>query len=193
VRGKPEVEREVGAVGRHVRELPTHPLLVGRQPVDRRAREADQGHIALVHVKQQPFEPVGEVRAPGASSDLKVRAEHDVVGEKLRAALEQLGELLLAVLGVERVFLLHRYPGKLAPLPLDFLIALSLLRLELGELVARRLPFLPGSDPMFWHLRSSYQARRLWPPPRVVGSYGMSSKTAGWWKGHRWDADPRRE
>jgi hypothetical protein len=137
-------------------------------------------------VKQQPFEPVGEIRATGASSDLKVRAEHDVVGEKLRAAFEQLGELLLAVLGVERVFLLHRYPGKLTPLPRDFPVALSVLRLELRELVACRLPFLAGSDPVFWHLRSSYQARRLWPPRRVLGSYGISNKTAGRWKSHRW-------
>src|SRR6266545_2171850 len=192
--GKPEVEREVGAVGRHVRELPAHPLLVGRQPVDRRAREADQVHIALIHVKQQPFEPVGEVRAPGASSYLKVRAVHDVVGEKLRAAFEQLGELLLAVLGVELVFLLHRYPGQLAPLPLDFLVALSLLRLELGELVARRLPFLAGSDLVFSHLRSSYRlddsghragsleatASPVRPPDggRVIAGRGSAAKMA---------------
>jgi len=110
-------------------------------------------------VQQQPCEPVGEVRAPGAGADLKVRAVHDVVGQKLRAALEQLGELLLAVLGVERVVLLHRYPGQLAPLPLDFLVALRLLGLELGELVARRLPLLAGSDLVFGHLSSSYQTR----------------------------------
>jgi hypothetical protein len=61
---------------------------------------------------------------------LKARAVHDVVGEKLRAAFEQLGEPLLAVLDAELVVLLHRYPGELAPLPLDFLIPLSLLRLE---------------------------------------------------------------
>src|SRR5207244_9083519 len=134
-----------------------------------------------------------EVRAPGARSGLKVRAVHDVVGEKLRAAFEQLGELLLAALGVERVVLLHRHPGKLAPLPLDFLVALGLLRLELRELVARRLPFLAGSDPVFRHLRSSYQARRLWPPRRALGSYGISNKTAGRWKSHRRGADPRRE
>src|SRR5262249_34082310 len=56
---------------------------------------------------------------------------------------------------------LHRYPGKLAPLPLDFLVAPSLLRLQPRELGARRLPFLAGSDLVFRHLRSSYQARRL--------------------------------
>src|SRR5262249_4950275 len=80
-----------------------------------------------------------------------------------------------------------------APLPHDFLLALSLLRLELRELVARRLPFLAGSDLVLWHLRSSYLARRLWPPRRVLGSYGTSRKTAGRWKSHRWGADPRRE
>src|SRR5207237_5633792 len=101
--------------------------------------------------------------------------------------------LLRAVLGVERVVLLHRHPGKLAPLPLDFLVALSLLRLELCELVARRLPFLPGSDLVFGHLRSSCQTRRPWPPRRVLGSFGISHKTAGWRKSHRRGADRRRE
>jgi len=111
-------------------------------------------------VKQQPFEPVGEACARGASSDREIRAVHDVVGQKLRAAVEQPTELLLAVFCVERVFLLHRYPGKLAPLALDFLVALSLLRLEPCELSALSLPLLTCSDLVVWHLRSS-SARRL--------------------------------
>src|SRR3989440_10501830 len=46
--GEPEVERKLGPIGRDVGEVPTHPLLVGDEPIDRRAREADQRHIAVV-------------------------------------------------------------------------------------------------------------------------------------------------
>src|SRR5688500_3846212 len=40
---------------------------------------------------------------------------HDVVGEELRAAVEQLGQRHLAVLGVELILLLDRDPRELEP------------------------------------------------------------------------------
>src|SRR5205807_6818140 len=93
----------------------------------------------------------------GAGAERVVGAEHDVVGEQLRAAVEELVEGLLSVLGVERVLLLDRHPGEIATLALDLLVPLGLLGLELGELVAGHLPFLAGSSSVFGHL-SSFQS-----------------------------------
>jgi hypothetical protein len=64
-------------------------LLVGQQSADRRAREADQGHVAVVEVNQRPVELVGQAGTPGTRAACVRGPEHDVVGEKLRAALEQ--------------------------------------------------------------------------------------------------------
>src|SRR5207249_5385597 len=64
------------------------------------------------------------------------------------------GEALLALLGVELVLLLDRDPGEIATLALDLLVSLRLLGLELRELVPGRLPFLAGSNGVFWHLVS---------------------------------------
>jgi hypothetical protein len=97
-------------------------------------------------VQHRALQPVGEARAARTRAVRVVRPEHHVVGQQLRTALEQLGKALLAVLGIEQVVLLHRNPRQLAPLPLDLLVALGLLRLDLGELVAGLLPLLAGSD-----------------------------------------------
>src|SRR5690242_19884971 len=98
-------------------------------------------------------ELVAQVRAPGAGAVLVVRPEHDVVGEQLRASVEELGEGLLAVLGVELVLLLHRDPGQPAALLGHLLAELGVLGLELRELVARRLPLLARSDRLVGHRR----------------------------------------
>jgi len=87
-----------------------------------------------------------------------VRAEHDVVGEQLRAAVEELGEGLLALLGVKLVLHLDRDPGEIEPPSFDLLVSLRLLGLELGELVSGRLPFLAGADRVFRHLSSEASA-----------------------------------
>jgi hypothetical protein len=103
-------------------------------------------------VDQPAVEPVREVRAPRARPDL-IRPVHDVVS-RLGAAIEQLGESLLPVLGVELVPLRDRDPGELEPLPLDLLVSLSLFRLELRQLVACRLPLVARSDLVPSHLVS---------------------------------------
>ena len=92
-----EVERELRRIGRDVGELPAHPLLVGDEPIDRRAREADQRDVAVVQMHARGVELIPQVRASGAGAELVVGPEHDVVGEKLRAPVEELGERLLAV------------------------------------------------------------------------------------------------
>src|SRR4029077_17233284 len=69
--------------------------------------------------------------------------------------VEQLGEALLPVLGVELIVLLDRHPGQGAALLLDLVVALGLLALELRELSSRRLPFLAGAGFVLGHLGSS--------------------------------------
>src|SRR5207244_7759581 len=100
-----------------------------------------------------------------------VGAEHDVVGAQLRAPLEELGQGLLAVLGVELVLLLDRDPGEIATPSLDLLVSLRLLRLELGELVTGHLPFLAGSNLVFGHPISLLSdSSALGRPESIVGS-----------------------
>src|SRR5205085_1211478 len=114
--GESEVEGELHPVRRNVRELPSHSPLVGDEPIDRRAREADQRHVALVQMHTRGVELIPQVRTPGAGAELVIGPVHDVVGEQLRAPVKELCERLLPVLGVELVLLLHRNPGKLTPL-----------------------------------------------------------------------------
>src|SRR5215211_3649854 len=64
---------------------------------------------------------VGDERAPGAARVLTVYpvpvAEHEVVDEQLRAPVEELGEGLPSLVGLEDVLLLHRHPGQLLASP----------------------------------------------------------------------------
>src|SRR4051812_17416863 len=106
-------------------------------------------------------ELVPEVRTSGASAELVVGAEHDVVGEQLRAPVEQLGERLLAVVGVEYVVLLDENPRELAPLLGHLPAELGLLGLELCQLVAGGLPFLAGSMRVVGHRWLLWQLSRL--------------------------------
>ena len=68
------------------------------------------------------------------------------------SAVEELAQGLLAILGVELVLLLDADPGQIATRARDLLVSLGLLGLELREFVPGHLPFLAGSDPVFWHL-----------------------------------------
>src|SRR2546421_11621799 len=97
-------------------------------------------------------ELIAQVRTPRAGTELVIGSEHDVVRKKLRAAVEELGERPLPVLGVELVLLLHRDPGKLASLLGHPLAELGVLGLELRKFIAGRLPFLAGSGHVRGHL-----------------------------------------
>jgi hypothetical protein len=105
----------------------------------------------VVQVHARGVELVPEVRAAGTGAHLEVGTEHDVVGEELRAAVEELGEALLPLLGVELVLLVHRDPGKLAPLLRDLPAELGVLGLEPCQLVASGPPLLPGTDFVLSH------------------------------------------
>ena len=78
-------------------------------------------------------------------------AEHEVVYEQLRAAVEEIGERLRAVLGLEPVVLLDRDPGQLAPLAGQLVAAPDELLLLLQQLVALGLPLLLRADPVLGH------------------------------------------
>src|SRR4249920_1748667 len=108
---------------------------------------------------ERAVEPVGQAGAARAGAKRVVGAEHDVVGEQLRAPVEELGERLPAVLGVELVLLLDRDPGEREPLLLDLFVSLRLFGLELRELVSGRLPLLARSDRMVGHLISFCRRR----------------------------------
>src|SRR5207248_8891467 len=103
----------------------------------------------------------GQAGAARASAERVVRAEHDVVGEQLRAPVEEVAQRLLAVLGFELVLLVDADPGQIATRSRDLLVSLGMLGLELGELVPGHLPLLAGSDPVFGHLISSSPTRAL--------------------------------
>jgi hypothetical protein len=105
----------------------------------------------VVEMHARAVELIPQARAAGAGAELVIGAEHDVVGEQLRAPVEELGERLLPVLGVELVFLLHRNPGKLTALLGHLLAERCVLSLELRKLTASRLPLLAGSDLVVLH------------------------------------------
>src|SRR5215208_6720519 len=96
-------------------------------------------------------ELIPQVRAPGAGAELVLRTKHDVVGEELRAPVEELGERLFAISGVELVILLHRNPRKLATLLGHPLTELGVLSLELRQFITSRVPFLARSDLVLGH------------------------------------------
>jgi hypothetical protein len=57
-------------------------------------------------VREQAVDRIGDRRIRRATGDV-ARAEHEVVDEELRSAVEQLGKRPLAVIRVEAVLLLH--------------------------------------------------------------------------------------
>src|SRR5919109_4716804 len=95
----------------------------------------------MVEVDEGAVEVVGEARATRARSAV-ARPEHDVVGEQLRAPVEELRQGLRSFVGREAVVLLDRNPGQLLPLARELLAALRMLVLALEQLATRREPLL---------------------------------------------------
>jgi hypothetical protein len=69
---------------------PAHPLPVGLELLERRAGDEDQRRVACVQMAQVT-DVVNDERTRGAAF-LPARVEHEVVDEKLVAAVEQVGE-----------------------------------------------------------------------------------------------------
>jgi hypothetical protein len=94
---------------------------------------------------EHPANGVGDRRVDGAAR-LVARAEHEVVDEQLRSSVEQLGERLLAVVGMEAVLLLRTHPGQLASLQRELVAEPGVLLLTYQQPLASREPFLARSD-----------------------------------------------
>ena len=77
------------------------------------------------------------------------RAEHEVVDEQLRAAVEQLAQRLGALVGVEPVVLLNANPRQLAPLPRKLVAQPGVLLLAVEQLLACGEPFVT-CFPVLW-------------------------------------------
>src|SRR4029453_10138664 len=75
-----------------------------------------------------------------------MRAEHEVGDHQLRAAVEQLEQVLRPVLGLEGVLLLDPHPGELTALPSEFVAGPCVLLLALQQLSARGHPLFTRSD-----------------------------------------------
>jgi hypothetical protein len=74
-----------------------------------------------------------------------------VVDEQLRAAVEEFGEALRAVICLEPVVLFDRDPGQRAPFPGQLVAAPRERLLLLQKLLALRLPLLLRADPVLRH------------------------------------------
>ena len=90
VAGGVEVVVEVLAVGRVPRELPAHALLEGIDLLDGRSADEDEIRVARPEMRGVR-EVVGHVAAAVAAGVVG-RVEHEVLDEKLTAAVEQVGE-----------------------------------------------------------------------------------------------------
>jgi hypothetical protein len=84
-----------------------------------------------------------------------------VVDEQLGATLEELGERLLTVLGMEEVVLIDRNPGQLLTRARDLIACAKVPLLGFEQLSARRQPLLAGSGRVLHHRRSSLIGRRV--------------------------------
>src|SRR5262249_46195074 len=121
----------------------------------------------MVQVDERAVEPVGQASTAGAGAEGVIRAEHDVVGEQLGAAVEQLPEGLLAAPGVELILLVDPDPGEIQTPRLDLLVSLRLLSLEPCKLLPGRPPFPAGSDLVLGHGASSGQTTPMRLPVRA--------------------------
>lgn len=91
-------------------DVPSHPLPVGLQLLQRRTRHAHECDVACDEVLNRVVERVRHRGADRAASGIR-EAEHEVIDQQLGAPVEQLGERLCAYLRVEAVLLCDRPHG----------------------------------------------------------------------------------
>ncbi len=155
-----EVEVEIIAERGGPGKRPSHPLLVGLQFHERRARHRPERDVVVGEMHREAVESVGDHRARRTAC-LVIGPEHEVVDEELRAPAEKVVERGRPFVGVEPVGLVDFDPRQLlAPLshfvaePGQFFFALE--QREPGV-----QPFLARND---W--RSDWIVHRC---PRVRG------------------------
>src|SRR3954454_10371758 len=123
----------------------------------------------MVQVHARRIELVPEVRAPRACAALVIGSVHDVVGQELGAAVEELRERLRAVLGLEDVLLRDRNPGKRTAFLRGLAAEPGVLGLELRELIAGCLPLLLCADRVLrHHPTSSWESLKGRRKPALV-------------------------
>src|SRR5438552_688151 len=98
-------------------------------------------------------EAVGDRRA-GRTPCRVLGAEHEVVGEKLRAPAEEIGEGRRAVVGLEPVFLVDWDPGQLLPPPRQLVATPRQRLLGLEQLQPGGEPLFTGSNLVIGHCLS---------------------------------------
>jgi hypothetical protein len=91
-------------------ELPAHASAKALDLGERRARDSDEGDVAMREVHGHAVGVVGHVRATRAAL-LRARRKHEVLHHKLVAAVEQIGEQLSAVGPLEGVLFVDLNPG----------------------------------------------------------------------------------
>ena len=171
-----EVVVEVAVQRRRPRKRPAHPALVGRELVDRCARDRDERDVVVLEVRDRAVEAVGDRRARRAAGR-EVRAEHEVVDEQLRAPAEEVGQGRRAVLGLEPVLLLDGDPGqRLAPAG-ELVAAARQLLLGLQHLEAGGEPLLAGGGGVGAHESSSFCVNAMAPAAHIRGRDMGSSAT----------------
>src|SRR5215207_9772072 len=118
-----------------------------------------------VEVGDRRIEVVRDEGAAGATRVLVVdpvpEAEHEVVDEQLRAAVEELGKRLRPLVGLEAVLLFDRHPGQLLPLARKLVVAACELLLALQQPLACGPPFLARAGPSRHQSASSASAASL--------------------------------
>src|SRR5258708_20934649 len=113
--GGVQVKVEIAPKGRHPLEAPAHALFERLYFGERGARNGNQGRVAMVQVRVQSIEIVSPERAMRATF-IPIRVKHEMVDDELAAALEELGQHLLAAWAGKRILLFNLLPWKVAPL-----------------------------------------------------------------------------
>src|SRR5262249_28621470 len=96
----------VVAERRYPFEGAAHALPESLELLERRARDRDEGDIALRQMDREAIETVGPERAALAGR-VPARVEHEMLDDQLVMAAEQIRQRLLAVRPVENILLIH--------------------------------------------------------------------------------------
>src|SRR5262249_43968737 len=158
------VEVEIRPAGRDPVEVPPHSPAVRLELLDRGARDGCKGDVPRVQMNHVRVEVVGPERA-ALAADVVLGREHEVVDDQLAAAVEQVGERLLAVRALEDVLLLDRLPGQGLPLPGHLVAGARELLLLSKELLARLEPLVGADDA---HMPSGPTFAPGSPPPPAM-------------------------
>lgn len=98
-------------------------------------------------MRERGLDGVGDRRVHGVAG-LVARSEHEVVDEQLGSPVEQLGERLLAFLGIEPVLFAYGHPREVAPFLGELVAEPGVLLLANEQLLACLAPRFPRCDPV---------------------------------------------